>query len=457
MECPRGWRKGQEMSEAMAAARGRRFHYAWVVATVTFLTLLAAAGVRATPGVLIVPLEHEFGWSRTVISAAVSVNLLLYGLIGPFAAALLDTLGVRRTMAVALGLVAAGAALTTVMTAPWQLVLLWGVVVGGGTGMTALALGATVVNRWFQTRRGVVMGLLTASTATGQLVFLPLLAALVEHRGWRWAVVVAAGGAALVLPLAALLMRDRPLDVGLLPYGADPADPADTAGAAVRVPAPASPVREALAGLRRGARSRDFWLLGGTFFICGASTNGLIGTHLIPACVDHGIPEVQAAGLLAVMGVFDFFGTTFSGWLTDRWSSRGLLCWYYSLRGLSLLFLPRALAGHQGSSMGLLGFAVFYGLDWIATVPPTVRLTADAFGRDNVGIMFGWIVAGHQVGAAGAALAAGAVRTQLGDYLGAFVSAGLLCLAAAVMVLRIGRTGGARSQHLESTELGSGA
>jgi sugar phosphate permease len=429
------------MDDRAAGAKGMRFHYAWVVAAVTFLTLLAAAGVRATPGVLIVPLERDFGWSRTVISSAVSVNLLLYGLIGPFAAALLDSLGVRKTMALALGLVAAGAALTTVMRAPWQLVLLWGVVVGGGTGMTALALGATVVNRWFHTRRGVVMGVLTASTATGQLVFLPLLAALVEAHGWRWAVVVVAGAAAAVLPLAALLMRDRPRDVGLLPFGATAAD------AVAAPPAASNPVREALAGLRRGARSGDFWLLAGSFFICGASTNGLIGTHLIPACVDHGIPEVQAAGLLAVMGIFDFFGTTFSGWLTDRWSSRGLLCWYYSLRGLSLLFLPHALAGHQGRSMGLMAFAVFYGLDWIATVPPTVRLTADAFGRDNVGIMFGWIVAGHQVGAAGAALAAGAIRTGLGDYLGAFVGAGLLCLAAALIVLRIGRTGAGASRE----------
>ncbi len=427
---------------AKAAPRPRRLHYGWVIAGVTFVVLLAAAGVRAAPGVLIVPLEREFGWSRATISLAISVNLLLYGLIGPFAAALLDAQGVRRTLSVALGCVAAGAALTTWMTSPWQLVLLWGVVVGAGTGVTALALAAALVNRWFTARRGLVMGALTASTATGQLVFLPVLASLAEHRGWRLAALVTAGGAALVLPLAALLLRDRPQQLGLKPYGGDsPDESAASLAMAEASEAPAArPLAAAVAGLRLGVRSREFWLLSGSFFICGASTNGLIGTHLIPACVDHGIAEVQAAGLLAMMGVFDLFGTTFSGWMTDRWSSRKLLFWYYSLRGLSLLFLPHALAGHDGSSPRMLAFAMFYGLDWIATVPPTVRLTADIFGRDRVGVMFGWIVAGHQVGAACAALAAGAVRTWFGDYLPAFVASGALCLAAAVLVLRIGRT-----------------
>ena len=406
-----------------------RLHYAWVVAGLTFLTLLAAAGVRSTVGVLIVPLEQEFGWTRATISAAVSVNLLLYGFIGPFAAALIDRVGVRRTMASALACVALGVAATTRMHAAWQLVLLWGVVVGGGTGMTALVLGAMVANRWFAERRGLVMGVLTASTATGQLVFLPALAALVETYGWRAAVLAIAGFGALVAPLIGLVMRDRPSDVGLLPFGATAAEP----------PAPpptGNPFIVPLQALWRGAQSRDFWLLFMSFFICGASTNGLIGTHLIAACFDHGISEVHAAGLLAMMGVFDFIGTTLSGWLSDRWPNRWLLFWYYGLRGVSLIYLPYAL---DISFFGLSLFAVFYGLDWIATVPPTVRLTANAFGKEQVGMMFGWIVAGHQLGAAFASLGAGVLRTELGSYLQAFMISGSLCAIAAVMSLYVGR------------------
>ena len=417
------------MSDA-ATGTPRRVHYAWIVAALTFATLLAAAGIRSTPAVLMVPLEHEFGWSRATISLAVSVNLVLYGLIGPFAAGIMEWIGMRVTMVLALGLVAVGVAATTVMHEPWQLVLLWGVVVGGGTGMTALVLGAVVVNRWFSTRRGLVMGILTASTATGQLVFLPLLAALVEHHGWRAAVFLVAGVALLLLPVVALFMRDRPAQVGLLPYGADPAAPAAAAGPA------RNPLLAALDGLRDGLRSRDFWLLAGSFFVCGASTNRLIGTHLVPACIDHGIPELRAAGLLAVMGIFDFFGTTLSGWLTDRWDSRRLLSWYYALRGLALLFLP---FGFDLSFYGLSLFAVFYGLDWIATVPPTVRLTADAFGPQRAGVMFGWVVAAHQLGAAAAALGAGTIRTLTGDYANAFFTAGFLCLLTAAMVLAINR------------------
>jgi MFS family permease len=418
------------------SASGRRLHYAWIVAGLTFVTLLAAAGVRASVGVLIVPLEQEFHWSRTMISAAVSVNLVLYGFIGPFAAAIIDKVGVRRTMATALSVVVLGVAATTLMTEPWQLVLLWGVVVGGGTGMTALVLGAMVANRWFADRRGLVMGVLTASTATGQLVFLPALAHVVTTYGWRSAVLGIAGVALCVVPLIALFMRGRPSDVGLLPYGATAAEaPPPPAGNPFLVP---------LEALWQGMHTRDFWLLFAGFFICGASTNGLIGTHLIAACFDHGIPEVHAAGLLAMMGIFDFIGTTVSGWLSDRWSNRWLLFWYYGLRGLSLIYLPYAL---DISFFGLSLFAVFYGLDWIATVPPTVRLTANAFGKERVGMMFGWIVAGHQLGAAFASLGAGALRDGLGGYLEAFVISGSLCLIAAVLSLYVGRrsTGALRS------------
>ena len=410
-------------------ARQRKLHYAWIVASLTFLTLLVAAGLRATPGVLIVPLETEFGWSRVTISFAIGLNIFLYGLIGPFAAAVMDRFGLRRTMLAALACIAAGVALTPLMTRPWHLIVLWGVVVGTGSGATALVLGATVVARWFATRRGLVMGVLTASTATGQLIFLPLLASLVADYGWR-SVSLTVGAVALALiPIVALLMRDRPVDIGLAPYGA-------AEGYRPSLTTRGNPATTALLALRDGLRSRDFWLLAGSFFICGASTNGLIGTHLIPACLDHGIPQVAGASLLAAMGIFDLVGTTLSGWLSDRWSNRGLLAWYYGLRGLSLIYLPFAF---DLSFFGLSLFAVFYGLDWIATVPPTVRLAAKIFANERGPMMFGWIAASHQLGAALAAFAAGALRVELGSYLQAFMFSGLLCLVAALMVLLIGR------------------
>lgn len=406
-------------------------HYAWIIVAVTFLTLLTTAGIRSTPGILIVPLEHEFGWSRATISIAVSVNLLLYGLMGPFAAAFFDKIGVRRTMAIALFLLALGVSATTFMTKPWHMILIWGVVVGSGSGMTAYSLSATVVNRWFKKSQGTVMGVLTASAATGQLLFLPLLASLAHNHGWRVASFTTVGAALVVFPLVLFFMRNYPKNVGLRRYGAE--DDENDQSIAADGPA-ANPFRVVLSGLQRGLRSTDFWLLAGSFFICGASTNGLIGTHLIPACVDHGIPEVRAAGLLALMGILDLIGTTFSGWLSDRYNSRYLLCCYYGLRGLSLMGLPYALAGPE---WGLSAFALFYGLDWIATVPPTVRLTAEAFGRNNVGVMFGWIFASHQVGASMAATFAGTVRTCLGDYTIAFIMSGMMCLLAAGLVLRI--------------------
>jgi sugar phosphate permease len=407
-----------------------KLHYAWIVAAVTFLALIVGAAVRSTPGILIVPLEHEFGWTRSTISFAVSVNLLLYGLIGPFAAGLINRYGPRRIMLMAFVLVAAGVSLTTLMHTPGQLVLLWGVLVGCGTGMTAIVLGATVVHRWFHAHRGLVVGVLTASTATGQLLFLPLLAHFVEHDGWRRAVLVVAGVLLVVLPLIYFFMRDDPAQLGLRPYGLPDGEPV------VRPDSGANPFTEAIDALRVGMRSRDFWLLAGSFFICGASTNGLIGTHLVPACMDHGIPEVRAAGLLAVMGIFDLIGTTASGWLSDRFSNRWLLFTYYGLRGLSLLFLPGSFAP-ETHRLSL--FAVFYGLDWIATVPPTVALTARSFGRERVGIMFGWIVAAHQIGAALAAWGAGWVRTNIGAYDRAFLTSGGLCVLTAGMVLMIGR------------------
>ncbi len=412
-------------------------HYAWIVAAVTFLTLLAAAGGRAAPGVMLLPLGNEFQWSRASVSLVVSINIFLYGLVGPFAAALYQTLGLRRTMLLAVTLIGVGYGLSTQATHYWQFILLWGVVVGIGSGMAATVLGAAVAARWFAERRGLVMGILTASTATGQLVFLPALARVVTDHGWRGAPLIVAGATVLVLPVIWWLMRDEPRDVGERAYGDK------TGGSSASIPTGGNPARRALAVLSDAVRVRDFWLLAGSFFVCGASTNGLIGTHLVSAAYDCGIPEVQSAKLLALMGIFDLAGTTASGWLSDRYNSRYLLFGYYGLRGLSLIFLPHALAG---PSAGLLVFAVFYGLDWIATVPPTVRLSAEVFGRERASIVFGWVVASHQMGAAFAAFAAGWLRTTTGAYTLAFVGAGALCLAAAVGVLPIARRGAAGEQ-----------
>lgn len=397
-------------------------HYAWIVAGVTFFVLLATAGVRATPAILMVPLEHEFGWSRAAISGAVAINIALFGLIGPFAASFIDRYGLRRMVLLALALLTAGVALSSTMHAQWQLTLFWGILVGAGTGVTAMVLAAIVVTRWFEQRRGLVLGMLSAANATGQLVFLPVLARLVTAHGWRSVTYTVAGVAALVFLVVLLFLRDKPADLGLLPYGATH----EASSSAQNVAR--TPVRALLWAMR----SREFWVLGGTFFICGASTNGLIGTHLIPACMDHGIPEVTAASMLAVMGIFDLLGTTASGWLTDRFNSRYLLFWYYALRGVSLLFLPFAL---RSQHVWLSGFAVFYGLDWVATVPPTVRLTANTFGRENVGVVYGWIGAAHQLGASLAALTAGTIRTYLGDYRDAFWLSGGLCLLAATLLI----------------------
>ena len=412
----------------IARATAGRLHYAWIVGGITFLTLLAAAGTRATPGVLIVPLQSEFGWNRAEISLAVSINLVLFGLIGPFAAAFMARFGIRRVVIGALLTIAAGVGLTTVMTTVWQLYLLWGIVVGTGAGCMASVLAAVVANRWFVARRGLVVGVLTAAGATGQLIFLPVLASEVVGHGWRWASLTVAGAIVVVTPLVALLMRDKPADLGLRAYGATEADAPAAAG---------NPVRAALDGLRLAVRSAPFWLLAGSFFICGATTNGLIGTHLIPASIDHGIAEVTAASLLAVIGIFDIVGTVFSGWLTDRFDSRWLLFWYYGLRGLALLLLPFVLGSNF---FGLIVFIVFYGLDWVATVPPTVALATQVFGKQKGPVIFGWVFASHQFGAAFAAFGAGAIRTWLGDYLVAFVIAGVLCLVAAIAVSFIPRS-----------------
>jgi predicted MFS family arabinose efflux permease len=400
-----------------------KVHYAWVIAVVTFLVLLVTAGVRATPSILIVPLEHEFGWSRAAISFAIAINLALFGIVGPFAASLMSRYGLRRIILFALALLSLAVGSSAMMHSQWQLNLLWGVLVGSATGVTALVLAAIVVNRWFEEHRGLVLGILTAANATGQLLFLPMLAHIITLHGWRRATLVVAVASAIVFVIVLIWMKDNPSDLGLRPYGA---------GIAMAEQAGPNLAHQPVRTLMWAARSREFWILAGSFFICGASTNGLIGTHLIPACMDHGIPEVTAAGLLAAMGIFDLFGTTASGWLTDRFNSRILLFWYYSLRGLSLLFLPIALST---THVWLAGFAVFYGLDWIATVPPTVRLTANTFGKENVGVVYGWIGAAHQLGASAAALTAGTMRTYLGGYRDAFWLSGGLCMIAAALLI----------------------
>ncbi|MCX5200542.1 MFS transporter [Streptomyces sp. NBC_00237] len=403
-----------------------RIHRAWFVAAVGFVTIIGAAAFSSLPGLLIEPLHREFDWSRGTIGFAVSVNLALYGLTAPFAAALMDRFGIRRVVACALTVIAIGSALTVTMTAAWQLILFWGVLVGLGSGSMALAFAATVTNRWFVARRGLVTGILTAAGASGQLVFLPFLSWLVENHGWEPASITVALAALAVVPFVWLLLRDHPADVGLAPYGAS---------AFVPKPAPVQgAARRAVKVLFSAARTGPFWLLAGTFAICGASTNGLVKTHFVPAAHDAHMPVQAAAGLLAVIGVFDVIGTIASGWFTDRFEARRLLAVYYALRGISLLFLPLLLAPSVHPPMVL--FIVFYGLDWVATVPPTIALCREYFGEDSA-IVFGWVLASHQVGAALVAFLGGLARDVFGSYDVVWYASGALCAMAALMALII--------------------
>ena len=405
-----------------------RLHYAWIIVAVTFVATIMIAGVRATPTVLIVPFKEEFHWSLATISFAISLNLLLYGAVGPFAAAVMDRFGARRTMTLALAATAGSVALTPVMSQPWQLVALWGVLVGLSTGFVGAYLSAFIAARWFATRKGLVVGILTAGYAAGQLVFLPTMAALATNAGWRIASLVLVAAVVALLPVIAVLMRDRPEDLGLARYGDH--------GRSRPAAAPAgNPAAVAFRALGAGMRSRDFWLIAGGYFACGATTNGLIGTHLIPACTDHGLSEVAGAGLLAFTGVFALAGGTISGWLSDRCDNRILLCCYYGFRGLALLYLPFAL---DMSFYGLSLFSMVYGLDWIASAPPTVRLLSGVVGTQRIGIMVAWITVIHQIGSASVAYLAGALRNTLGTYFEAFIFSGILLIAAAVMMLFIG-------------------
>ncbi len=421
---------------ARARLSGR--HHAYIVVGVTFLALLVSAGLRSTPGVLMVPLELHFGWDRATISFSAAIGILLYGLVGPFAAALMLSIGIKRTMLGGLALMAASTFASLWMSAPWHYVLSWGVVSGIGSGAVASVLGAAVVNRWFATRQGLVMGLLSASTATGALVFLPLLAWLASGGAWRPAVLAVSIGCALLIPLVLLLVPEHPGDVGIGRFGENAKS------------APPPPLKQAASpglaftALFRAAHVPMFWLLFGTFFVCGLTTNGLVGTHMIAFCGDHGITPVAAAGLLSMMGFFDLFGTTASGWLTDRYDPRKLLFVYYGLRGLSLLALPFIDFGPASLTV----FAIFYGLDWIATVPPTMKLAYRSFGERDAPIVFGWIMVGHQLGAATAAFGAGVIRAQSGSYSPAFIIAGIFAVIASLVVISVGS--GSRYRTLET-------
>ncbi|WP_307613407.1 MFS transporter [Pseudarthrobacter sp. W1I19] len=405
-------------------------HPAWIVAAVAFLALVGAAGFRAAPGVLMVPLQQEFGWSTTVLSAAVSINLVLFGLTAPFAAALMERLGIRAVTATALVLVGAGSALTVLVNQSWQILLTWGLLIGLGTGSMALVFAATIANTWFVKNRGLVIGILTAGSAAGQLVFLPFIAALAQDPGWRQASLLIAAGALAVVPLVLKFLKNSPADAGALPYGAEQPD----AGTLQAVPVDSGPRVNAavrtLQVLKRASKVRTFWALVAGFAICGATTNGLIGTHFIPSAHDHGMPETTAAGLLAVVGIFDIVGTIASGWLTDRFNPRILLAVYYQFRGIGLLVLPLLLSAEVQPSM--IVFVVIYGLDWVATVPPTAAICRETFGADG-SVVFGWVFAAHQLGAAAAALAAGVIRDSTGQYTYAWFGAAAMCTIAAVI------------------------
>ena len=408
----------------------QKIHPGWIAVTVTFFTLMASAGYRSAPSVLIVPLEDAFGWSRSQISLAVSINVLLFGLVAPFAAALMERFTVRKVVMSALTLVAISSTSTIFMTQPWHLWALWGVGVGVGTGSMALVFAATIANRWFVARKGIVIGALTAATASGQLVFLPMLSYFAINYGWKSVSLTVGTAAALVIPFIFFFLKEKPEALGMTPYGA----PSDW-----QPPAPneLSAGRIAIDTLRVSSKSRDFWILFGTFLVCGLSTNGLIGTHFIPAAHDHGMAETVAAGLLALIGLFDVIGTLFSGYLTDRIDPRKLLFFYYGLRGLSLFLLPSILFSSVHPST--LVFVIFYGLDWVATVPPTLVLCRMVMGNQRSAVVYGWVFVGHQIGASIAALGAAVLRVKLGDYAAAFYISGAMCLVASFAVLQIAK------------------
>ena len=415
-------------SGGLEGRSGRSFHYGWVVLAVMFCAMLAGVGVRAAPGVMIVPLQRAFGWDVSTISGAVSINIILLGLTGPFLAGLMEVIGLKRTILGCMVVLMSGTGLSYFMTESWQLFVTWGLMVGIGSGAGAVGMAAAVANRWFIERSGFAMGLLSSANAAGQLVFLPLLALLANHYGWQGVAIGVTAAIAVMIPIVMIVLPESPASVGLPPYG----------GTAVIAPQArsANPFMIAVHALRRASGSMDFWLLTLSFGICGLSTNGLINTHLIAYCADNGISEMNGASILAVIGVFSLIGSAASGWMCDRWNPRVLLFWYYSLRGLSLVIMPFT----DFSAGPLAVFAVFYGLDWVATGPATFALTNEVFGRKDAPVIVSWIFVGHQVGGAIAAFGAGYVRSFTGNYLMAFLSAGIACLLASMLVLRVAKT-----------------
>jgi len=411
-------------------SKKRRSHPAWIAFGVTFMVIATSGGYRSAPSVLIIPLQNAFGWSRASISAAISINVLLFGLTAPFAAALMERFTVRKVVMSALTCVSLGAFSTLLISRPWHLMVTWGVIVGVGTGSMALVFAANIANRWFIAKKGLVIGMLTAGNATGQLIFLPTLSSLATHHGWKSVGITVGSASLLMVPLVFFLLKESPAAIGTSPYGA-PSDWVATP------PVKRNAAKEAINALREASKVRDFWFLTLSFLVCGLSTNGLVGTHFIPASHDHGMAEVTAASLLALIGVFDVVGTIFSGYLTDRIDPRKLLFFYYFLRGLSLFLLPSILFSSLHAST--LVFVIFYGLDWVATVPPTIVLCRTILGPDRATVVYGWVFAAHQIGGSIAATGAAILRVHFGNYALAFYIAGILCLGASYIVLQIGK------------------
>lgn len=406
-----------------------RFHYSWIILIITFFSIIVAGIVRSSSGVFIVPFENEFGWDRSVISLAFAISLFLYGLSGPFMAALIEVLGLKKMMVFAMSTLLAGVFLTFFMEHEWQLILIWGIIIGLGSGLFLTVLSPYVANRWFEKRRGLAVGILTASTATGQLVLLPVLAIIIENYSWRWAIALIMVLSLIMLAIILLFMKNNPKEVGILPYGLEEESQESN------LVQKKNPIVMAFHSLIEAVRVKEFWLLAGSFFICGLSTSGLIGTHFISYCISFGLPVVTAASLLSFMGIFDLIGTTVSGWLSDRFDNRWLLFWYYGLRGASLVLLPFAL--QEGSIILLIIFSVFYGLDWIATVPPTISISRQVFGIEKSGIVYGWIFASHQAGAAAAAYGGGLIFKIFSSYTWAFFLAGIFCVLGSLFVILI--------------------
>lgn len=411
-------------------------HYAWIILIVTFLSVIIAAVTNTMSGVMMIPFEKEFGWSRASISGAFAICITLVGFSGPFIAGLYQKFSVRKVLLVGMGTLLTAILLTTIMSQIWHLFIIWGIIIGFSAGAFLTVLNAYVATTWFEKKRGLALGLLTSSSAAGQLVFLPLMAYIVDHYSWRNAVLTIFSFGVFIYVLLWIFMKNDPADVGVLPLGAEKSNKKHANNV--------NPVKAAFDGLKLGAKSKVFWLLAGSFFVCGFSTSGLIGTHFISLCIDYGYKEVTAASILAFMGIFNMIGTTLSGYISDRFDNRWLLFWYYGLRGLSLLILPFALS--TNSLIYLSAFAIFYGMDWIATVPPTIKLATDHFGKEKVGVIYGWIYTAHQLGAGAAAYGGGLVYSWLNAYQSIFIAAGIFCIVATLFVLNIKKKSGIKSK-----------